>query len=799
MQSHLAFFFFLLVCTACVTLAQASAPTTVRRHNYGVIFQANGVTYPNSGVWSHTFHITLPMVSTWPTVSDWCVIDSFKQICSEFPGLTTLVRNFTNNTQHQFRQSLHQVYDLLRNSPLPSDLSKRKRSLLPFIGRLSSSLFGTASEDDVRLVESHVQAISKSQSGLLSGFQRHTQLMSSFISLSQERMNNFDTLLKQQYDSVISTLVSDRQWIEQHDSDLSFVLYKMFSAIYDAVPLQNQVQTLSNALEKLVAGFLPSSFISPSTLRQTIDDIDHTLLESRPDVRVLHQDPSYYYTQHDFLYLRNDSDLYITLKFPMSSHQVMTLAVYTVIIFPVHFHNASDFSTLLQSSVQSFFLSDPTDYFAESTQLSSPTNRFSVDILVPNTNPSCLFAIFHDQSADIKTLCQFQVFPSAELQTDLFVLDYPQILIRHAPSVKVICRHRIRSPPSSCSYCFYSVPCACAVQTPRAYLPPRISQCEFDDENLPVTDILQFPVNLALLHHFFSNDTLAAFSGDTLLNRSLAVQLPPMKFYNHSFDDKLATSHSLTYKLDRVVNASKADQQIFRSIIDPVLSGDLSIPSNFFFTPPGYLVVATTAGTLSNFLITSYLAYRLRLCNAALAVLAQQLPRTHAMNLPNLVATLPPSSTASSFLLLTHTQDPSAWFGYLVLIILLIYIVHKFCNCRHAYFHASPDFDICMEVKVNGSCFFLTLQKVPGCPSDYITTGTTLCESVTLSGWFNPHLNVVWADFAMKHRMTNTPVYLDSHFKISLFQRFKMRSVFNDHYALLLFFDHAGKGLYVSL
>src|SRR6218665_113654 len=50
----------------------------------------------------------------------------------------------------------------------------------------------------------------------------------------------------------------------------------------------------------------------------------------------------------------------------------------------------------------------------------------------------------------------------------------------------------------------------------------------------PFTTLPQYPVNLALLHHFFENDTLGALSGDTLLTQPLSVQLSPMKFFNPS-------------------------------------------------------------------------------------------------------------------------------------------------------------------------------------------------------------------------------------------------------------------------
>lgn len=158
-----------------------SMRTMVPRHNYGVIFKYQSKAYLTSGYWPDTFHCVLPSLTSWPTFEDWCSQAMYKGVCSEFPFLIALANNFTNHTYLQFYDSLNAVYDLLPESPLPTDMSKRKRSLFPFFGKLASSLFGTVSEDDIETIVSHVNALIKSQSQLLSGFQKQSDHMSSFM------------------------------------------------------------------------------------------------------------------------------------------------------------------------------------------------------------------------------------------------------------------------------------------------------------------------------------------------------------------------------------------------------------------------------------------------------------------------------------------------------------------------------------------------------------------------------------------------------------------------------------------
>jgi len=81
-----------------------------------------------------------------------------------------------------------------------------------------------------------------------------------------------------------------------------------------------------------------------------------------------------------------------------------------------------------------------------------------------------------------------------------------------------------------------------------------------------------------------------------------------MKFLNHSFDDKLAVSHAIAYDLDRVINTTKQDANIYRSMVDPILFGDHVIPTPFFFTPPGYLLLVTSGFSACHVILTLWLA-----------------------------------------------------------------------------------------------------------------------------------------------------------------------------------------------
>ncbi len=300
---------------------------------------------------------------------------------------------------------------------------------------------------------------------------------------------------------------------------------------------------------------------------------------------------------------------------------------------------------------------------------------------------------------------------------------------------------------------------------------------------------------MALLQRYFDNETIASFTSNTLLDEPLPVVLPPMKFLNHSFDEKLAISNSLAYDVDHVINATKQDANIYRFMVDPILFGDLIIPTPFFFTPPGYLLIATSSFAVCNTLFTFWLAYRLRLTHAAMMGL---LHHTHARTLPPyLIATILPVGTPSSIFTI-NADDSIDYLVYVILALLLFFLCRKIYKCRSTRFVSSPDFEMCLEIKSKGKCIFLALQRVSGCPTDYVITGSTQNSHLSVHGWIRPYLSITWGDLHIAHAQSGRPLLLTTRIHISFIHRFKLGSIFTNHYECFLFFDHAGRGAYVT-
>lgn len=97
----------------------ASQPHVLQRYNYGVLFNHVGHVYPKKSFWPHTFHFSLPSLTDWKPIENWCAKPGYSELCSEYSFLINLAVAFTNQTHHQFRHTLQAAYDLLPDSPLP--------------------------------------------------------------------------------------------------------------------------------------------------------------------------------------------------------------------------------------------------------------------------------------------------------------------------------------------------------------------------------------------------------------------------------------------------------------------------------------------------------------------------------------------------------------------------------------------------------------------------------------------------------------------------------------------------------
>ena len=76
-------------------------------------------------------------------------------------------------TQRHLSQTRQLVYDMIPETTGNKGFSKR--ALLPFVSDLSKSIFGIATENDVRVLAGHINALTRQQNKVVRALARHRE------------------------------------------------------------------------------------------------------------------------------------------------------------------------------------------------------------------------------------------------------------------------------------------------------------------------------------------------------------------------------------------------------------------------------------------------------------------------------------------------------------------------------------------------------------------------------------------------------------------------------------------------
>lgn len=191
---------FLLVAILVLQPASLSPIETtnghVQRIHYGVVFKEEPNIILAQEYWMNTSTIPLPKRSAIPKFEK-CT--GAKQGCSTLNNLPQFVHTSSLHVQAltHYNETMKSIQVLLPNVDLnPVQRRRQTRSLLPFVGSLFKSLFGTATMDDVNILASHINMLTRHTNQMANLLVQHSDHLSSFMKLTDSRMNNLKNGIK---------------------------------------------------------------------------------------------------------------------------------------------------------------------------------------------------------------------------------------------------------------------------------------------------------------------------------------------------------------------------------------------------------------------------------------------------------------------------------------------------------------------------------------------------------------------------------------------------------------------------
>ncbi|XP_062603682.1 uncharacterized protein LOC134265486, partial [Saccostrea cucullata] len=585
---HYMFGVFMML-SLCMVMGQASQvdPSTtnvIQRINYGVIFQQQSKIMLAQEYWLHTFHIPLPTRFKVKKVP-FCSLGNTHEIasCLLLNNLANFIHGLHEETLLHFNETLQSIRNMIPQTKLISN-QRQTRALLPFIGSLSKSIFGTATMDDVNILAGHINALNRKTETLAKALEQHGSHLSSFISLTDKRMKNLVHGIKSNSDYITSVATAFNNKLYNLEAAFTNVSEILINQVNQATLLRSKFTKLENAVENLLEGKISPFLIPKHILSKVISNIRHKLRKSYQKFYLVQLDASFYYSGGKFLFARHNNNLFITVKFPISS-QRLPLNLYKVISLPVP--TSENVTSKMQAtqllSLSDYFAITPHhDYFLSlnSKELTDCVHGTSILCYSnwaqsPITVPDCTMALFANDVRKIKELCNFRYLQNL-LKSNILELSPTSVLLYNTPTVILDCPKE-KKVLKGCAFCVVHIPCRCSLSTETLFFAPRLVNCYKSSSNFSVIH----PVNLALLQEFFDESKLSHVFGNTYFPTPINMSIPEFVFYNHTMHDVLANDQKAHLNLKKIAKAVKNDQKIFKSLAEPLLDGQIEIPQEW--------------------------------------------------------------------------------------------------------------------------------------------------------------------------------------------------------------------------
>lgn len=232
--------------------------------------------------------------------------------------------------------------------------------------------------NDVSILASHINALTKTSNTIVNTLHQHASHISSFMKVMDERTTNLLTGIQTNYEQITKLSLLFNSTYSQFEQTFANISTLLADQVHKSSSLINTLANFQNAIENLVQGQLSPFLLPESILEHTIRQIEHKLAKEYNKFYLIHNHPAQFYKEADFIYARHGSSLYLTVRFPISSHE-KPLTLYQILSLPVPINSTSNHASQLLDMPDYLALSNHRDQFAiiNQKQLSKCTKTHS--------------------------------------------------------------------------------------------------------------------------------------------------------------------------------------------------------------------------------------------------------------------------------------------------------------------------------------------------------------------------------------------------------------------------------------
>ena len=767
----------------------------IQRLNYGVIFQPKGNFKPISDYWAHTIQLILP---AYPENS------KHPRPCSQVTGIeidtcqmlhSAIAQSeaIQNSTREHLENFIRQIHDIMPNITMPNEDSRSKRSLLPFVGEFSKTIFGTATERDIQILLHHIAILNKKTDLLATEVNKDTKSLTSFMSVVDDRISNAASEIQKNHKTIAQ--IGNTVWkLEYGLMATAQVSGYLARQVHQASLLNTKLATLVEDISNLAQGKMRQTLISPNTIATVLQQVQLELHKHFPEFQISHMNPQYYYKHPLFLSARHKGSIYVTFKIPVTSF-TSTFNVYKVLSVPVPVNKTSLHSTHLTDLPDYFAVSKDNQYYSSMTKdqwhscHGKVTKHCPREIkLIPMLRHSCLSLIFQQVKGLILDHCDFRLSRDT-VKPSILTVDNDSILVTNTSHLTLNCKGTWKTVPA-CHFCILRIPCYCSVQSPNYYLPPTIHNCANQSDSLTKLH----PVNLALLQYYFDKDRYTAIQGNTLFPQEVNFKIPPFNLFQNKYKEFVANDKKGHLSLKKIFEATKKNEYVFENSADALIN-EMSIPQTFDFT------MLTTIFTYVSFALSVFLCIalfvtcrKLRTLSIALAALNQG---SEAVKLP-IYTGYPILTSPTNPMPTSSTPFPNcnphnlmvALCAVLCMILIATLLWH---------FKGRKGTKLLVEITNGKQCIKIPVQTLPLCPKYWQFSATEYLANVEVTGYILPSVSFDWKDMKIWNALNEQFVQPVCMVNIDWWSAFRLKKILNQPFSAFLILSHDDHAFHINV
>ena len=420
-----------------------------------VVFQKTNEVFINDAKWSVTFvHDLRPFQK---------LISQIKNDLVHTDEIVKTITNFYESSNMagyvETFKSLHIEVDLLTDTynsvydnfaeyqSLSLNGHRSQRSLIPIIGQLMSTLFGTVSENDLENINRNIKALAGNQKQIIHDLDVILSVLNlTRMQVSENRRSIMDLIIVvQKLDRKIFDLqqVFSAKFVRLEQFVYTYLRFQM---ILDEIKQTTQdavfyLESLKSELNMLSMQHLSTNTISPKDLKELLIEVESKLPNNFELPRNPRKDIWYFYKTLTSITYLEDNEIRIVLKIPLINTKE-EYEVYRIYNLPLPMATKQT-NIMLKYTLETDMLMVSKDRSKFSLLTESAfhmCNSFHYRFCNPETafyqaniNRFCVVALFMQNQRDIKTFCKQMVILDQKLPLTSYLSYGLWIVVTNVP------------------------------------------------------------------------------------------------------------------------------------------------------------------------------------------------------------------------------------------------------------------------------------------------------------------------------------------------------------------------------